>query len=115
MYAWLHVDTVPQISFELTRVLSTGGKAVSATKDHPAKFRVTGKFTLNKVTKPLEAQVLAWREGKGLVVTGKTRVDTTAHGLPIIKQYFMTVDKEVDIDFHLVFDLPPDLQSLAKH
>jgi len=114
MYAWLHVDTIPGISFALTRVLSMDGKAVTATKDHPAKFLVTGKFTLNKVTKPLETQVLGWREGKWLVVTGTTQVDTTAHGLPIIKQYFMTVDKEVDIDFRLVFDLPPNLQVAAK-
>jgi hypothetical protein len=110
MYAWLHVDTIPGISFELTRVLSMDGEAATASKDHPAKFHVSGKFTLNKVAKPLETQVLAWRDGKYLVVTGTTQIDTTAHDLPIIKQYFMTVDKEVDIDFHLVFDLP--LESL---
>jgi len=114
MYAWMHFDTVPGISFELTRVLSMDGKAATATKDHPAKFLVTGKFTLNKVTKPLEAEVLAWRDGKYLTVTGTTQVDTTTHDLPIIKQYFMTVDKDVDIDFHLVFDLPPNLQVAAK-
>jgi len=90
------------------------GEVATATKDHPAKFFVSGNFTLNKVAKPLETQVSAWRDGKYLVVTGTTQVDTTAHGLPIIKQYFMTVDKDVDIDFHLVFDLPPNLQVVAK-
>lgn len=114
MFEWLNVDSIPGISFELTHVLSMDGKAAAGTKDHPAKFVVSGKFTLNKVAKPLETQVLGWREGKWLVVTGITQVDTADHGLPIIKQYFMTVDKDVDIDFHLVFDLPPNLQVAAK-
>jgi polyisoprenoid-binding protein YceI len=114
MFDWLHVETNPGISFELTRVLSTEGNAAKASKDHPAKFLVSGKFTLNKVVKPLETQALGWRQGKWLVVTGTTQVDTSEHGLPIIKQYFMTVDKEVQIDFHLVFDLPPTLQAASK-
>jgi polyisoprenoid-binding protein YceI len=114
MYAWLHVDTIPGISFELTHVLSMDGRSAVGTKDHPAKFVVSGNFTLNKVAKPLETQALGWREGKWLVVTGTTQVDTADHGLPIIQQYFMTVDKDVDIDFRLVFDLPPNLQVAAK-
>jgi hypothetical protein len=114
MFEWLHVEVIPEISFELTHVLSMDGKAATATKDHPAKFHVSGKFTLNKVAKPLETEALGWREGKWLVVTGTTQVDTVDHGLPIIKQYFMTVDKEVDIDFYLVFDLPPNLQVPTK-
>jgi YceI-like domain len=114
MFDWLHVHAIPGISFELTHVLSMDGEAARATKDHPAKFLVSGKFTLNKVVKTLETQAFGWREGKWLVVIGKTQVDTTDYGLPIIKQYFLTVDKEVDIDFHLVFDLPPNLQVAAK-
>jgi polyisoprenoid-binding protein YceI len=114
MFEWLHVDAIPEISFELTGVRSMDGRAATATKDHPAQFLVSGNFTLNKVTKPLQTQVFAWREGTWLVITGKTQVDTAGHGLPIIKQYFMTVDKGVDIDFHLVFDLPPDLQAPAQ-
>lgn len=114
MFKWLHVDVIPGISFELTHVASTDGKAATATKDHPAEFLVSGKFTLNNVAKPLQTQALGWREGKWLVVTGTTSVDTAAHGLPIIQQFFMTVGKDVDIKFHLVFDLPPNLQIAAK-
>lgn len=114
MYAWLHAGATPGISFELTRVLSMDGKAATGGKEHPAKFLVFGNFSLNKVAKPLETQVSVWRDGKYLMVTGTTGIDTAAHGLPIIKQYFMTVDKEVDIAFHLVFDLPPALQLATK-
>ncbi len=114
MFEWLHVDAIPGVSFELTHVVSIDGKATLATKDHPAKFLVSGNFTLNKVAKTLQTQALGWREGKWLVVTGTTSVDTAAHGLPIIQQFFMTVDKEVDIDFHLVFGLSPNLQVAAK-
>jgi polyisoprenoid-binding protein YceI len=113
MFQWLHVDAIPGISFELTHVISMDGKAATATKDHPSKFLVSGDFTLNKITKPLQTRVSGWREGKWLVVTGVTQIDTAEHGLPIIKQYFMTVDKEVDIAFRLVFDLPPELQISA--
>ncbi len=115
MFQWLHVETIPGISFELTRVISMDGKAATATKNHPSKFLVLGDFTLNKVPKPLQTQVLGWREGKWLVVTGATQIDTAEHGLPIIKQYFMSVDKEVDVAFHLVFDLPPELQFPVQH
>ena len=110
MLAWLHVDVNPDLSFRLTRVTLVSGDSAHATKDHPAHFRVDGIFTLNHVSKPLEAQAEGWREGDLLVVAGKTKVDTASHGLPIIKKYFMTVGKDVDIDFHLAFDLPKGLQ-----
>ena len=113
MFQWLHVDVNPGISFELTRVISMDGKAATATKDHPSKFVVTGNFILNKVAKPLQTEVSGWREGTRLVVNGATQVNTADHGLPIIKQYFMTVDKAVDVSFHLVFNLPPNLQISA--
>jgi len=48
------------------------------------------------------------------VVTGTTSVNTLDHGLPIIQQFFMTVDKDVDVSFHLVFDLPPNLPTPVK-
>ena len=110
MLAWLHVDVNPDLSFRLTRVTLVNGDPAHATKDHPAHFAVEGIFTLNHVSKPLEAQADGWREGGLLVVTGKTKVDTASHGLPIIKKFFMTVGKDVDVDFHLAFDLPSNLQ-----
>ncbi len=48
----------------------------------------------------------AWREGKRLTVEGIATIDTVDHGLPIVKQLFMTVDKNVDVAFHLVFNVP---------
>lgn len=114
MLQWLHADAIPEISFELTHVISMDGNAATATKDHPAKFLVSGNFTLNKVAKPLQTVAMGWREGKWLVVTGTTSVNTADHGLPIIEQFFMTVDKDVDVRFHLVFDLPSNLQMLVK-
>jgi len=114
MFKWLQVDVNPDISFQLNKVKLLKGDSFSATEDHPAQFAVSGVFTLNKVPKPLEAQATAWRKGAFLVVTGKTKIDTTEHGLPIVQQLFMTVDKEVDIAFHLVFDLPPELR-VAGH
>ena len=115
MFDWLHVDVNPEISFQLTRVIPMKGNPADATKDHPSQFTVIGDFTLNKTAKPLQTQALGWREGKWLVVTGTTQIDTADHGLPIIKRFFMTVDKEVDVTFNLVFDLPPELQIPARH
>ena len=114
MLAWLHVDLNPDLSFRLTRVTLVSGDPAQATKDRPARFTVVGTFTLNHVSKPLEAQADGWREGDLLFVTGKTKVDTASHGLPIIKKFFMTVGKDVDVDFHLAFDLPKGLQWPAS-
>jgi hypothetical protein len=115
MVDWLHVDVNPGISFQLKEVKLVKGDAAGATKDHPAQFTVEGDFTLNKTGKPLETQALGWREGKWLVVTGTTKINTADHGLPEVRQWFMTVDKQVDIAFRLVFDLPPELQVPARH
>jgi hypothetical protein len=54
----------------------------------------------------LTAQVTGWRESRELVIEGATTIDTTQYGLPIISQYFLTVDRNVDVKFHLVFKLP---------
>jgi polyisoprenoid-binding protein YceI len=110
MLDWLHADANPDILFRLTRVVPVKGDPAAATADHPARFAVTGDFTLNKTVRPVEAQALGLREGKWLVVTGTTRIDTTEFGLPIVQQLFLTVDKKVDIAFRLAFELPPDLQ-----
>jgi polyisoprenoid-binding protein YceI len=114
MFKWLQVDANPDVSFELSKVKLLKGDAASATEEHPAQFAVSGIFTLNKTAKPLEAQALGWRKGEFLVVTGKTNINTVDHGLPIVQQLFMTVDKEVDIDFYLVFKLPPDPPTAGK-
>jgi len=115
MFDWLHVEANPGISFHLIRIIPMKGDPAGATKDHPSQFTVGGNFTLNKTAKPLETQALGWREGKWLVVTGTTKINTADHGLPEIRTFFMTVDKQVDVAFRLVFDLPTELQIPAQH
>jgi polyisoprenoid-binding protein YceI len=105
MRSWLHVDTDPQIEFRLNQVRHVGDP------NHPRRdfsnyYAVHGDFTLNGVTKPLAATVQGWREGPHLVIDGATTIDTTQYGLPIISQFLLTVSKNVDVKFHLVFDLP---------
>ena len=113
MRNWLHVAEKPRIEYRLDKLTCDSGVPARATRDHPAAFTVHGYFTLNHATKPLTAQVLGWREDQRLIVTGAIRIDTTAYGLPIIRQLMMTVDKNVDVSFRLVFDLPANLQGPA--
>ena len=108
MYQWLQVTVNPDIRFQLAKVKLIQGDAFHATKEAPARFMVSGFFTLNKITKPLETEATGWREGKRLIVDGKTQIDTAAHGLPEVKTLFLTVGKDVDITFHLAFDLPAE-------
>jgi polyisoprenoid-binding protein YceI len=105
METWLHVTANPVILFELTKVIPLTGDLAHATKEHPAQFTVSGTFTLNKVGKPLETTASAWRDGTNLVVEGTAQIDTSDHGLPVVRTLFLTVDKKVDIAFHLVFEV----------
>jgi polyisoprenoid-binding protein YceI len=107
MRAWLHVEASPRLEFHLAKITHMSGDPAHATLAQPAFFQVQGDFTLNHETRPLIAQVTGWRDGPLLVIDGGTTIDTTQYGLPIIHQFFLTVDKRVDVKFHLVFDLPP--------
>jgi polyisoprenoid-binding protein YceI len=106
MREWLHIDAHSQIEFRLTKVQHTSDPNYPS---HNASnwFAVSGDFTLNGVTRPITAKATGWREGSRLIVDGTTTLDTTQFGLPIISQFFLTVDRNVDVSFHLVFDLPP--------
>ncbi len=106
MRNWLEVEKFPEIRFELSRVRVQQGQPRAATEAQPASFKVSGKLTLHNVTRPLEADVKGWRAGRKLVVQGETGVDTTAYGLPIIRQFVLTVDPKVDLHVRLVFELP---------
>ena len=115
MRNWLHVEANPQIDFRLNRVACSSGDPAQATSAQPALFNVRGDFTLNHATRPLTAQVKGWRDGPHLVIDGATTIDTTQYGLPIISQFLLTVDKNVDVKFHLVFDLPPTRGARAAN
>jgi polyisoprenoid-binding protein YceI len=106
MRAWLRADAEPRIAFRLQKIICTSGHPRQATEKSPALFTVTGTFTLNGQTRPLTAKVTGWRDGALLHVVGLTQIDTTAYGLLIISQFFLTVDKNVDVVFRLAFDLP---------
>ena len=106
METWLNVTTNPDIRFELTKATPLAGDLAHATKANPAQFIVRGTFRLNQVDKPLVTTATAWREGKRLVIEGTAQIDTADHGLPEVRTLFLTVDKKVDIAFHLVFELP---------
>jgi len=106
MDAWLNVTVNPDIRFELTNVIPLAGDLAHATKANPAQFTVRGTLRLNRVSKPLETTASAWRDGKDLVVEGTAPINTEDHGLPVVRTLFLTVDKQVDIAFHLVFEVP---------
>ncbi len=106
MRRWLHAEAEPEIRFVLVKLTRIGGDPVQATEANPALFEAQGNFTLNHTTKLLAARVSGWRSGRQIVVEGQTTIDTTQFGLPIVTQLFLTVDKRVEVKFHLVFDLP---------
>jgi polyisoprenoid-binding protein YceI len=106
MKKWLDAPANPRIEYRLEKIECVSGIPVEATRAHPATFTVQGDFTLNRTTRPVTAAVTGWREKGLLIVTGTTTLDTTDYGLPIIRQMFMTVDKDVQVSFRLVFDLP---------
>jgi len=110
MKKWLKVEANPTIIFELRTLKSTQGSPATATSTMPAHFSVKGDLLLNHAHHAVEAEALGWREGSLLVVAGTTQIDTSDYGLPQIQQFFLTVDKKVDIAFHLAFDLPPELR-----
>lgn len=106
MRAWLDAAARPTAEFRLEKLACTSGDPRHATEKHPALFTVTGAFMLNGETKPLTATVTGWRSGAFLYVEGITKIDTSDYGLPVIHQFFMTVRKNVDVSFRLVFHLP---------
>jgi polyisoprenoid-binding protein YceI len=108
MFGWLQVRKNPDIEFQLGKVKLLGGDPLHATKAAPAQYALSGVFTLNKVGKPLKTEAHVYRDGQLLIADGTARIDTVDHGLPEVKAFFMTVDRNVDITFHLVFDLPKE-------
>ncbi len=106
MDTWLNVTANPNIRFELTKVTPVAGDVTHATKANPALFTVRGTLRLNRVDKPLVTTASAWCEGQRLIIEGTTQIDTADHGLPEVRTLFLTVDKNVDVAFHLVFELP---------
>ena len=103
MFRWLNVTANPEIKCEITRIDSMDGRALTATKDHPALFIAFGTLTLNNVSKLLQVQFSGWREDGLLFVKGETVINTFDYGLPVLKNFGMPFDKDVDISFRLAF------------
>jgi polyisoprenoid-binding protein YceI len=107
MDAWLDIKSHPNATFRLESVKPLSGNYAQADEAHPARFLVSGTFTLNNVTQPLSGEALGWRNGDKIVVSGKIDVDTLKHGLPQIRESVLTVGTSVHVEYRLTFDLPP--------
>ncbi len=104
MREWLNVNLHPKAIFQLQRVKLLSGNHKTASSSRPAKFSVSGVFTLNGVTRRLAGTALAWREGNRFIVTGQATVNTLNYGLPKIKEALvMTVSTDVKISYRFSF------------
>ncbi len=103
---WLGIPLHPSASFRLDSVKAIEGGYLKATADHPARYQVTGTFLLNDKGEPLSGEAQAWTENGKLIVTGKIDVDTLKHGLPQIREGFMTVGTKVHVEYRFAFALP---------
>jgi polyisoprenoid-binding protein YceI len=110
MEAWLHADANPDIVFILDKVKLFAGEPRNATESAPARFIIQGDLRLNRQQHAVKDMADGWRSGSTIVVSGTTSIDTEDYGLPQIRQFFLTVDKKVDINYRLVFDLPSSFQ-----
>ena len=104
MREWLNVKLHPRATFRLESAKLLSGDFKSATSVRPAGLAVSGAFTLNGVTRTISGSALAWRQGNGVIVTGRITVDTLNYGLPQIKQALvMTVGTKVKIAYRFSF------------
>ena len=114
MAEWLKAASNPTIVYRLEKITCRKGDPAHASPAQPAEFVVRGTLTLNQMTRPVLAVVQGWRDRNELVVTGTANLNTLTYGLPIIKQFFLTVDEHVDVAFRLVFDLPPSASGAVQ-
>jgi polyisoprenoid-binding protein YceI len=104
MREWLNVKLHPRATFRLGSIKLLSGDFESATSVRPARFAVSGAFTLNGVTRTIAGSALAWRQGNGVIVTGRITVDTLKYGLHQIKQALvMTVGTKLKIAYRFAF------------
>lgn len=109
MRDWLKIEAHPDATFQLDQVKLVDGDITKAGASLPAKFSVRGSFTFNGVKQQLEGSAQGWREKDRVIVTGDTVVDTLKHGLPQIREAFMTVGTAVKVSYRFAFVLPIDL------
>ena len=108
MRDWLKINTHPDATFSLESVKLVDGDIQKADSQHPAKFSVSGTLTLNGVKQPTGGNALGWRERDHLIVSGETTIDTLKHGLPQIREAFMTVGTNVKTTYRFAFILPAE-------
>ena len=107
MWDWLKIKAHPDATFALERVKLQEGEIQKADTSHPAKFTVDGTLTLNGVKQPISGTALGWREKDRLIVSGAVVIDTLKHGLPQIREAFITVGTNVKTTYRFSFVLPP--------
>jgi polyisoprenoid-binding protein YceI len=108
MREWLKVTAHPDATFTLESVKLIEGDIQKADPQHPARFNVSGTFDLNGVKQPIGGTALGWRERDRLIVSGETTIDTLKHGLPQIREAFMTVGTNVKTTYRFSFTLPAE-------
>jgi polyisoprenoid-binding protein YceI len=114
MRAWLQVTAQPDATFRLESVRLVAGDYQQASAANPARFRVTGAFTLHGVTKSIAGNANGWRDSNRLFVTGDATIDTTIFGLPQVREMFMTVGKDVKVTYRFAFVLPREPGKAAN-
>ena len=109
MRDWLNVTIHPDAMFQLESVKMLGGDYKTTDASRPAKFAVSGNFTLNGVKQRLACTAQGWRDKDRVIVAGDITVDTSKHGLLQIREaVVISVDADVKVSFRFAFVLPPD-------
>jgi polyisoprenoid-binding protein YceI len=108
MFAWLGIALHPDAHFSLQSVKPVEGDYQNADAQHPARFAIRGSFTLNGVKEPMAGFALGWRDKDRLIISGETIVDTLKHGLPQIREAFLTVGTDIKVTYRFSFILPRD-------
>jgi len=91
MLDWLNSTKTPGGSWKMT----------GQWKDGTGQQYVKGPLTIAGVSKEITIPVTAKKDGKNVSLDGEVWIDTSDHGLPIIKMLVMTVNPKVKIKFHL--------------
>jgi polyisoprenoid-binding protein YceI len=111
MRDWLKVSVHPQATFSLDKVKLVEGDISQASAQHPARFTVSGVFSLNGVKQAISGEALGWRDKNRLVVSGDTVIDTLNYGLPQVRKAFLTVGTNVKTHYQFAFTLPAEFAA----
>jgi len=106
MRAWQQTDQFPECVYVLDALLPAGG----------GSFKARGKFILHGITKDLTIPVtISFANTDTCMIDGDVALDTTAFGLPPIRQYvLLKVNPTLQVKFHLEGRVQADLLPELK-